>query len=80
VPSVLGKIAFLLGLLTLGLALRNRGAPDHRLASIVLATAILLGTLRFVIAVSTTVATLLSITALLLAVTALWRFFQVRRS
>ena len=67
VPALLGKIAFVLGFAALVAAFTKPAGTGQRVNSILLAGAILLGAMHYVITMSAMVETILAVCTLLLA-------------
>ena len=78
VPTLLGRIAFALALAALLLAVTKRARTGRRVDAILLAGAILLGTMHSVVTMTAPVVTALAVAALILVLVLLLRFILAR--
>ena len=73
VPTLVGRIAFVIGLAALVLAVIKRANTGRRVDSILLATAILLGTVHSVVTMTAAADTALAVATLILVLALLSR-------
>jgi len=77
VPIVIGRLAFVLALFALGYALLRK-EPGARVNSIVLSTALLFGTLHYVLVLPPPAAAAAAVVAFVLTLIVFWQLPQVR--